>query len=110
MGSKPAAVTAEAVLAALGKVQEPELGRDLVSLGMIQDLIVDGGKVAFTLMLTTPACPLRSQIEAEARQAVKALPGVQAVEMRTAANVPADGRTRDLSQLPIRNAVAVASG
>ncbi len=110
MTGKGPAVTAEAVLAALGKVQEPELGKDLVSLGMIQDLAIADGKVAFTVVLTTPACPLRSQIEREARQAVAALPGVSIVELRTTANVPADGRSRDLSQLPIRNAVAVASG
>ena len=75
MAGKGSVVTAEAVLSALGKVQEPELGKDLVSLGMIQDLAIEGGKVAFTVVLTTPACPLRSQIEQEARQAVAALPG-----------------------------------
>lgn len=50
-------VTQEAVLAALGTVIEPELHRDLVSLNMIRDLKVDGDDVAFTIMLTTPACP-----------------------------------------------------
>ena len=63
-------VTREAVLAALSKVQEPELHKDLVTLNMIRDLTIDDGKVAFTIVLTTPACPLRGRIENEARQAV----------------------------------------
>jgi len=103
-------VTQAAVMAALSKVQEPELHRDLVSLNMIRDLKIDGDKVAFTIMLTTPACPLRSQIEAEARKAVLSLPGVSGVELKMNANVPSDGRPRGLLDLPIRNAVAVASG
>jgi ATP-binding protein involved in chromosome partitioning len=100
----------ERVMAALSKVQEPELHRDLVSLNMIRDLKIEGGKVSFTVMLTTPACPLRTQIEREASQAVAALPGVTDVEIKLDANVPNDGRTRGLLQLPIRNAIAVASG
>ncbi len=103
-------VTEETVLAALGKVQEPELHKDLVSLKMIRDLKVEEGDVSFTVVLTTPACPLRSQIQSEARQAVMALPGVKNVEIKMDANVPSDGRARGLMQLPIRNAVAVASG
>lgn len=103
-------VTEAAVMAALSKVQEPELHRDLVSLNMIRDLKIDKEKVSFTIMLTTPACPLRSQIETEARQAVAALPGVSGVEIKWNANVPTDGRPRGLLDLPIRNAVAIASG
>lgn len=103
-------VTQAAVMAALSKVQEPELHRDLVSLNMIRDLKIDGDKVAFTIMLTTPACPLRSQIENEARKAVLSLPGVSGVEVKMNANVPSDGRPRGLLDLPIRNAVAIASG
>ncbi len=103
-------VNQELVLKALSKVQEPELHKDLVSLNMIRDLEVDQGKVRFTIMLTTPACPLKTQIESEARAAVTALEGVSEVEIKLDANVPNDGRARGLLQLPIRNAVAVASG
>jgi ATP-binding protein involved in chromosome partitioning len=95
---------------ALGKVQEPELHNDLVTLNMIRDLKIDAGRVTFTVVLTTPACPLRSTIEREARQAVEAVPGVSAVEVKFDANVPTDGRPRGLLRLPIRNAIAVASG
>ena len=103
-------VTKEAVLAALSKVQEPELHKDLVTLNMIHDLKIEGEKVSFTVMLTTPACPLRGKIEREAREAVLAIPGVKSVDLKLDSNVPSDGRNRGLLQLPIRNAIAIASG
>ncbi len=103
-------VNEQAVLGVLGTVQEPELHKDLVTLNMIRDLKIEGDKVGFTIMLTTPACPLRNRIESEARQAVLGLDGVKTVEIKMDASVPADGRARGLLQLPIRNAVAVASG
>ena len=102
--------TQEAVLAALTKVQEPELHRDLVTLGMIKDLAIQDGAVSFAIELTTPACPLRDRIEREARQAVEAVPGVIKVNVAMKANVPGDGQARGLIDRPIRNAVAVASG
>jgi ATP-binding protein involved in chromosome partitioning len=91
-------------------VQEPELHKDLVTLNMIRDLKIVGDQVSFTVVLTTPACPLRGRIESEARSAVQALPGVKVVNVKLDANVPSDGRARGLLELPIRNAVAVASG
>jgi len=103
-------VTKEAVLMALSKVQEPELHKDLVTLNMIRDLKIENGKVSFTVMLTTPACPLRGRIEKEAQQAVAALPGVKSVEVRLDADVPNDGRMRGLVSMPVRNAIAIASG
>jgi ATP-binding protein involved in chromosome partitioning len=103
-------VEEKAVMAALSTVQEPELHKDLVTLNMIQDLEIKGDQVGFTIMLTTPACPLKSQIEREARAAVASVPGVSAVEIRFDSNVPSDGRQRGLLELPIRNAIAVASG
>src|SRR4030065_208812 len=60
-------LTKESILAALSKVQEPELHKDLVSLNMIRDIKIKGKKVSFTIMLTTPACPLSSRIENDAR-------------------------------------------
>jgi ATP-binding protein involved in chromosome partitioning len=103
-------VKKESILAALGKVQEPELHKDLVTLNMIQDLESKDGDVSFTIMLTTPACPLRSRIEKEAKEAVMALEGVKRVEIKMDSNVPNDGRMRGLVTAPIRNAIAVASG
>ncbi len=103
-------IAKDAVLAALSKVQEPELHKDLVTLNMVRNLEIGGDKVSFTIMLTTPACPLRGQIEKEAKAAVLAVPGVKSVEMRLDSDVPNDGRMRGLVNMPIRNAVAVGSG
>lgn len=103
-------ISEQSVLAALSKVQEPELHKDLVTLNMVHDLRIEGDKVSFTVMLTTPACPLKNQIERESREAVLAIPGVKAVEVKLDSNVPNDGRSRGLLQLPIRNAIAIASG
>jgi ATP-binding protein involved in chromosome partitioning len=103
-------VTKDMVLDVLKNVQEPELHRDLVSLNMIQDLEIKGDQVKFTILLTTPACPLKSKIESDARAAVLSISGVKKVDIKLDANVPSDGRTRGLMQLPIRNAVAIASG
>jgi len=103
-------VSDEAVMAALSKVQEPELHKDLVSLNMVRNLQIEDGNVSFTVVLTTPACPLRDQIVRESREAVEAIPGVENVTVTLDANVPSDGRPRGIVQLPIRNAIAVASG
>jgi len=103
-------LTKEAVLAALSKVQEPELNKDLVTLNMIRNLEIAGDKVSFTVMLTTPACPLRSQIEREAKQAVMSVGDVKSVEIKWDSDVPNDGRMRGLVNMPIRNAIAVGSG
>jgi len=103
-------LTKDSILAALRNVQEPELQKDLVSLNMIRDLEIAGDQVKFTIFLTTPACPLKTKIESEARAAVMSLPGVSKVEIKLDSNVPSDGRSRGLMQLPIRNAIAIASG
>ena len=103
-------ISREMVLAALSKVQEPELHQDLVTLNMIQSLEIQGGEVSFTIVLTTPACPLRGRIEHEAHQAVLSIPGVTKVTLKMDAHVPSDGRERGLLDLPVRNAVAIASG
>jgi ATP-binding protein involved in chromosome partitioning len=100
----------ENIMAALAKVQEPELHKDLVTLNMIRDLEIKSDAVNFTILLTTPACPLRGVIEKEARQAVLAVSGVKTVNIKMDSSVPNDGRLRGLLNLPVRNAVAVASG
>src|SRR5262245_38276711 len=100
------------ILNALRKVQEPELHKDLVTLNMIRDLTIDGGNVRFTIMLTTPACPLRGQIQEQARDAVRRVPGVQSVDVQLGADVNRDNRLFESKALPggVRNVVAVASG
>jgi ATP-binding protein involved in chromosome partitioning len=103
-------ITSESILAALSKVQESELHKDLVTLNMIRDLEIKGGVVSFTIVLTTPACPLKGSIEKAARDAAMSVTGVKTVNIKMDASVPNDGRMRGLMQLPVRNAIAVASG
>jgi len=98
------------VINKLREVEEPELHKDLVTLNMIRDVKVDGDKVSFRIILTTPACPLRDKIENDARRAVLQLPGIKTVEITMDASVPDDGRSRGLLTLPVKNAVAIASG
>jgi ATP-binding protein involved in chromosome partitioning len=95
---------------ALGRVIEPELHKDLVSLKMIDHLEINGGNVSFTVMLTTPACPLKSQIESEAAAAVKSIPGVSHVTVKFDARVPGDSRLMGRMNIGVKNAIAVASG
>jgi len=105
-----ASIQPDAVLQALSKVQEPELHRDLVSLNMIKDLDIQDGRVSFTIILTTPACPLKERIERESQEAVMAVPGVETVQIRMGHNVPSDGKPRGNMELPVKNVVAIASG
>lgn len=100
-------VTKEQVLQALSKVQDPELRRDLVTLKMIKDVEIQDGKVSFTVELTTPACPLRNQIQRDAENAVLALKGVEIVDVTMGARVPEDKKIKDLD---IKNIIAVGSG
>ena len=97
------------ILDALRHVQEPELHRDLVSLNMIKDIKICGDAVSFTIVLTTPACPLRSQIEAEARAAVQRL-GANPVNIKLEARVPSDQRISSQIKIPVKSTIAVASG
>lgn len=103
-------ISREQVLNALGTVMEPELHRDLVSLNMIQNLEIEGDVVRFTIMLTTPACPLKGRMENDARAAVKQVPGVGAVEVKFDSNVQADRRIAGKLSIPVRNTIAVSSG
>ncbi|MFH2037905.1 MAG: Mrp/NBP35 family ATP-binding protein [Chloroflexota bacterium] len=103
-------ISKDSVLAALSKVQEPELHKDLVTLNMIQNLEIEDNTVSFSIILTTPACPLKSLIEKQARTAVQAIPNVKIINIKMDSNVPSDGRDRGLLKTPIRNVIAVASG
>ena len=103
-------ITSKAVIAALSKVQEPELHQDLITLNMVQNLEIQDGIVKFDIILTTPACPLKGKIEKEARDAVLKVPGVETVQIHFDANVPSDGKARGVMEVQVKNAVAVASG
>lgn len=105
-----ASISQEQVLAALSKVQEPELHRDLVSLNMIKNIEIKDDGVSFSVQLTTPACPLRNRIQSEAKEAVMQIKGVNNVTVNLTARVMDDGNDRGIPGLTIKNAVAVASG
>lgn len=101
----------EAVLAALATVQEPELGGDLVSRRMIKHLQIDDSRVAVTIDLTTPACPLKDQIEQEVRAAVLRVPGVREVVVEFTATVRQNPGLFNKASIPgVAHVIAVASG
>src|SRR6266705_6449480 len=100
------------VLEALKVVNDPDLHKDIVSLGFIKDLRIDGGRVAFTIELTTPACPVKEQMRDQARAAVGRLTGVSAVDVTMSARVrEAVGGDSTRSPIPgVKNIIAVGAG
>ncbi len=108
----PGEITPEAVLSALSRVMDPELGKDLVTLNMVRNVAVSEGRVSLDLVLTTPACPKKAEMRTAVEEAVRAVPGVAAVDVRVSADVkaprnPMEGR-RPVAG--VRNVLAVASG
>jgi len=100
----------DSVLAALSKVVDRDLGKDIVTLGFVKDLAVAGDKVSFTLDLTTPACPYKDALEAEARAAAASVPGVASVVVTVTATVRSTVATGPNSLPGVRNVIAVAAG
>jgi ATP-binding protein involved in chromosome partitioning len=101
----------ESVLEVLKPVQDPELQKSLVALNMIRNVQVDGGKVSFTLVLTTPACPLREFIVEDCEKAVRTLPGVEAVAVEVTAETPQQKALPDRTGIAgVKNILAVTSG
>ena len=103
----------EDVLTVLSAIKDPDLGRDVVSLGMIKDVaITDGGRVSFTFELTTPACPVRDRFQSLAHDLVAGIPGVTAVDLKMTANVRAafNGRGHEVAIPGVKHVIAVASG
>lgn len=98
-------------MAALGTVIEPELHKDLVTLNMVRDLtITDDGIARFTIVLTTPACPLKDVMRKSAEAALAKVNGIKGVEIKWDSNVPTDARIFGRMKLPIRSIIAVSSG
>ncbi|HEX8290562.1 MAG TPA: Mrp/NBP35 family ATP-binding protein, partial [Pyrinomonadaceae bacterium] len=106
-----AQVTEAEVYGALAQVKDPDLHKDIVRLGFIKDLKIEGGAVSFRVVLTTPACPVREQLQEQSRAAVAALPGVTSVSVTMDAEVPKGrGLGEKLTVPGVRNIVAVSSG
>ncbi len=101
--------TSEQVLDALRKIQDPDLHKDIVTLGFVKKAEVDGGNVDVVINLTTPACPVKDQLRAQAEAEIRALPGVKSVKVEMTAVVPQAGPPRELGK-GIKNIVAISSG
>ncbi|MBS1796241.1 MAG: Mrp/NBP35 family ATP-binding protein [Acidobacteria bacterium] len=104
-------VTEQAVLDQLKHIVDPDLRKDIVTLGFVKDLTIDGGDVSFRIVLTTPACPVKEAFETEARQLVGALDGVRSVRVVMDAEVPKGRGISGNMALPnVKNIIAVSSG
>jgi ATP-binding protein involved in chromosome partitioning len=104
-------ITKEAVLKALSNVQEPDLGKDLVTLNMIQDIEIDGLNVSFSVVLTTPACPLKEMIERACVNAIHLLVEKTAVVKVRMTSYMTSNRKDSKSVLPgVKNIIMVVSG
>ncbi|HEY9614505.1 Mrp/NBP35 family ATP-binding protein [Allocoleopsis sp.] len=102
---------ASSVLDVLRPVQDPELRKSLVELNMIRNVTIDQGTVSFTLVLTTPACPLREFIVEDCQKAVKQLPGVEKVVVDVTAETPQQKSLPDRTGIDgVKNIVAISSG
>jgi ATP-binding protein involved in chromosome partitioning len=102
----------DAILNALRVVMDPDLRRDIVSLGFVKDVAVETDRVSFTIELTTPACPVKEQMREQASAAVRALPGVSAVDVQMTAKVRS-ASVGDAAKPPlpgVKNVIAVGAG
>lgn len=81
------APTREAVLEVLRQIQDPDLFKDIVTLGFVREIGIDGGKVTVNINLTTPACPVKEQMKGQAEELIKKLPGVRSVQVDMTAEV-----------------------
>jgi len=100
-----------AINEALSQIIDPDLHKDIVSLGFVKDIKIDGGSISIDLELTTPACPVRDQFRSRAKELVEALPGVETVEINLSSRKPARQPLAKKSGLDtVDSIVAVASG
>ena len=99
------------ILDSLRQIKDPDLHKDIVALGFVRDLEIDGGNVSFRIVLTTPACPVKAEMESAAKEIVTALPGVTSVAVTMDAEVPKGrGLGEKLVIEGVRNIIAVSSG
>ena len=104
-------MTNEDILKALSNVQEPDLGKDLVTLNMVKDVIINGNEVSFTVVLTTPACPLKDLIMNACINAVKLLVNKEAiVKVNFSSNTTSNRKDAKTVLKGVKNIIAVVSG
>src|SRR5215467_15421491 len=101
-------MTREKVLAALSNVQEPDLGKDIVTLNMVKDVVIDNNYVSFTVVLTTPACPMKDHIKNACINAVRLLVNKEAIVKVNFTSHTTTKRTDNKDVLPgVKNIIAV---
>jgi len=98
------------VLKALSQVQDPDLRKDIVSLGFIKNLKIDGPRVSFDIELTTPACPVKDQLKQEAHDVVKALGDISEISINMTSNVRSRAVQAAIPMPGVKNVIAIASG
>src|SRR5688572_31933563 len=104
-------VSEETVLESLKQIIDPDLRKDIVTLGFIRDLQVADGHVAFRIVLTTPACPVKEEMESQATEIVRALDGGTSVKITMDAEVPQGRGIANNVAIPgVKNIIAVSSG
>jgi ATP-binding protein involved in chromosome partitioning len=104
-------LSTKSILEVLKPVQDPELQKSLVELNMIRNVSVEDGNVSFTLVLTTPACPLREFIREDCEKAVKKLDGVESVSIEITAETPQQKSLPDKQSVnQVKNIIAISSG
>ncbi|NBT58158.1 iron-sulfur cluster carrier protein ApbC [bacterium] len=109
--SKSPNINQETVLEKLRLVQDPDLRKDIVSLGFVKQLKIEGAKVSFQVELTTPACPVKEQLKAQCEEVVKSIKGVETVEVTMTANVrPGTTQSNRIALPSVKNVIAIASG
>lgn len=104
------AIAQENVLAAINQVEDPSLNKSLLDLSMVRDIQIEDGKVSLKLVLISPAYPFAEQLEAELREKVGGLVGVEAVEIEKAVEVPVDANLAQPESSKVKTVIAVASG
>jgi ATP-binding protein involved in chromosome partitioning len=109
--TKKCVMTENEILKALSNVQEPDLGKDLVTLNMIKDIVINGNEVSFTVVLTTPACPMKDMMKTACMNAVKILVNKEAIVKVNFTSNTSSNRKDAKQLLPgVRNIIAVVSG
>jgi ATP-binding protein involved in chromosome partitioning len=109
--TKTSVMTKDEILKALSNVQEPDLGKDLVTLNMVKDIEIEGNYVSFTVVLTTPACPLKDMIKNACINAVKILVNKEAtVNVKFTSNTTSKRKEGDAVLPNVKNIIAVISG
>ncbi|MEO8648506.1 MAG: Mrp/NBP35 family ATP-binding protein [Acidobacteriota bacterium] len=104
-------VTEQIVLDSLAQIVDPDLKKDIVKLGFVRDLKIDAGDVSLRIVLTTPACPVKEQMEAQAIDIIRSLEGVTSVKVTMDAEVPQGRGIANNVAIPgVKNIIAVSSG